>query len=117
MQFDSSWLPEGAQKAIITVDYGSGQNEALRWESDSASPAFHPESPNETVLIPLNNPAGSSTLIVRFKYLDAGNNWYWAFDNLQIGTVPEPASAALVGVGLLSMVAAARRRKVGRNSA
>ncbi len=39
--FDSSWRPDGAQKAILTVSYdGATPVELLRWESASASPFF-----------------------------------------------------------------------------
>ncbi|MCC6493508.1 MAG: hypothetical protein IT424_10850 [Pirellulales bacterium] len=85
LQFDSAWLPEGVQAASITVDYGSGEVEVLRWESDVSLPGYHGDNLDETVLVDLNNPAGASSAVVRFKYLDGSNNWFWAIDNIKIG--------------------------------
>jgi hypothetical protein len=103
VQFDSCWRPEGtAQAAEITVDYGSGPVVVLRWDSDPNSPNQHgvdaagAENLNETVLVELNNPAGASTASLAFKYLNGSNNWFWAVDNIQVGTltfVPPAASA------------------------
>jgi hypothetical protein len=111
LAFDSAWQDEGDQKAVITVDYGSGESEVLRWES-VAGAFFHDDNLNESVLVDLNNPAGATSLKVRFKYLDAGNNWFWAIDNVQIGVgIPEPASLVM---GLLAACAVVR---FGRRSA
>lgn len=110
LQFDSAWRPEDNQLAVITVDYGNGEVEVLRWESVAASPDFHGNNLNETVLVDLLNPLGASTATVRFKYLNAGNNWFWAIDNVRIGTIPEPASLGLAVVAGMGIVAARRRR-------
>ncbi len=112
LQFDSSWRPEDDQKAVITADFGSGEVEVLRWES-VAGANFHGDATNETVVVDLNNPGGASTLVLRFKYLDAGNNWWWAFDNVKVGTVPEPTGVALAACTGLSLIAAGRRRRGG----
>jgi hypothetical protein len=98
LKFDSAWNPEDVQKAIITVDYGSGESEVLRWES-VAGAFFHDKQLNETVLVDLNNPAGATSMTLSFKYLDAGNNWYWAIDNIRIGVIPEPTT---LGMALLA---------------
>lgn len=115
LQFDSAWRDEGDQKAIITVDFGGGEIEVLRWESQSASPFFHNDNLNETVLLTLPNPAGATTAQVAFKYLDASNNWFWGIDNIVVGAgiVPEPATLGLAACMGLSMIAAGRRRRGG----
>ena len=86
LQFDSAWQSSGAQNAVITVDYGGGETEVLNWKSDELDPGFHETNINETVSLSLNNPAGATTAKVRFKYLDASNEWFWAIDNIKIGT-------------------------------
>jgi hypothetical protein len=111
MKFDSSWDPEDTQTAVIEVDYGSGYQEVLRWESDDMSPDFHGTNYNETVLLPLNNPMGATTATIRFGYINATDDWWWAVDNIRIGVIPEPATATLIGLAMagLSLVGARRR--------
>ena len=87
--FDSSWRPEYDsnyhQTANITVSFDGGEAiEVMRWESDSNSPNFHDHNTNESVAVALNNPAGASSMVVTFGYFDAGNDWWWAIDNVQI---------------------------------
>jgi hypothetical protein len=115
LKFDSSWRPEGtAQSAEITVDYGSGPQVVLRWDSDPMSPNQHGIDAggafnlNETVLIPLNNPLGATSAVLTFKYLNGSNNWFWAIDNIRVGNIPEPGSAllaslAMVGLGMFGI--------------
>lgn len=112
VQFDSAWRWEGAQKAQVTVDFGSGEVPVLQWDSTEGSPNFHADNLNETVLVKLNNPAGATSAVVRFKYLDGSNNWFWAIDNVKIGVVPEPTSLALITVAALA-VSTVRRRFAG----
>jgi hypothetical protein len=108
LKFDSAWQDEGNQKAIITADYGSGEVEVLRWES-VAGAFFHDDNLNETVLLDLNNPAGATSMKLRFKYLDAGNNWFWAIDNIRVGVgIPEPSSLAM------ALIAACAAMRFGR---
>lgn len=89
LKFSSSWRPEAPQKAVINVSFdGAAPVEVLRWVGDAASPDFHPDSQNETVSIPIPNPAGASSLQVTFGYIDAGNNWWWAVDNIEVSGDP-----------------------------
>lgn len=101
MQFDSAWQTSGAQAAEITVDYGSGDVQVLRWESDDAggtNDKYHATNHNETVFVNLNNPAGATSAVVTFKY-NGTDNWFWAIDNLKIGTAAAPANADFDGDG------------------
>ncbi len=91
VRFDSSWRPEAPQKAIIQASWdGAAYTEVLRWEGDSASTFFHPDSENETVSLALSAPPGASTLRLKFGTIDAGNNWWWAVDNLVVYTGTQP---------------------------
>lgn len=92
-KFDSSWRDEDPQKATITASYDGGAPvEVLRWVSDAASPNFHDDNANETVTIPLYNPAGAKSVVLSFGYFDTLNNWWWAVDNLEVfvGDVAPP---------------------------
>jgi len=84
LKFDSSWRPEAPQKGIIRVSFdGAAPVEILRWTAE-AGPTFHADSQNETVSLQINNPAGASKMKVTFGYIDAGNNWWWALDNIEV---------------------------------
>ncbi|MEM8945824.1 MAG: PEP-CTERM sorting domain-containing protein [Planctomycetota bacterium] len=104
LMFDSSWRDEDDNTAVITVDYGNGPVEVLRWESDEASAFFHDDNPNETVVVSLDNPDGATSATVAFQYI-GGNDWWWAVDNIQVGTIPEPTSLGLAMLAMLGFVA------------
>jgi hypothetical protein len=86
LKFNSSWRPEDPQKANITVKYdGGAEVEVLRFESINSSPYFKDDSSvNDTLVIPLNNPAGAKKAVLTFGYFDTRNNWWWAVDNLMV---------------------------------
>ena len=84
--FDSSWRDEDNQRANVTVSYDGGPAiEILRWTS-TAGPDFHDDAPNEAVEIDLNNPGGAATAEITFGMEDAGNDWWWAIDNVVVFT-------------------------------
>ena len=116
LTFDSSWRPEFDsnyhQSANITVSYDGGPaSEVLLWLSDSGSPDFKSAATNETVNVVLNNPAGASSMVITYGLFDAGNDWWWAVDNLEVNAVPEPSTLALCLLGLLGLGNHALRRR------
>jgi hypothetical protein len=93
LKFDSAWKPEcfddgpgtNNQTAQVTVSYdGAKAVEVLRWQSDSGSPYYHPNATNETVVLPLDAPAGAKTMVLTFGLLNAGNDWWWSIDNVEV---------------------------------
>jgi hypothetical protein len=90
LKFDSSWRPEYDddyhQTASITVSFDGGEKiEVLRWESNSASPNYHDDnSTNQTITLDIPNPAGASSMVLTFGLFDAGNDWWWAIDNIVV---------------------------------
>lgn len=89
LRFDSSWRPEEPQKAVIRVQFDNGiHTEILRWVGNTGSPDFHADNVNETVTMTINNPAGASTMKITWGYIDAGNNWWWAIDNVTVSGTP-----------------------------
>lgn len=102
LNFRSSWVPEdnpteaqGDQKATVTARYNNGTVEVLRWRSKATDSQFHAAALDENVTIPLQNPAGATSVILDFRLFDATNNWWWALDNLRVYT---GAAAATDGV-------------------
>lgn len=99
----SSWRPEDSQKATINAIYDGGEPiEILRYESDenladeTPNPFFKDDATNEALTLDLMNPAGASSVQLEFRLFDAGNDWWWAFDNLQVFTGASPASDAVL---------------------
>jgi len=82
LSFDSSFRPEGNQKATVTVAYNGGAAQTvLEWV------ATEDNKTNERITIPLNNPAGATSMVVSWGMTDAGNNWWWAIDNIRVDRV------------------------------
>ena len=93
--FHSSWRPEDAQKASLTVKYndpGATTIELFRWTSQEVDPTFKPDAVNEAVNLNMLNPAGATTATLEFRLFDAGNDWWWAVDNINMFTGASPAS-------------------------
>ena len=104
LQFDSSWRPEFDsnyhQTASITVSFDGGEPvQVMLWESDSASPNFKDAAVNETVTVPLNNPAGATSMVIDFGLFDAGNDWWWAIDNILVSPSAVSGLALAADVG------------------
>jgi len=71
----------------VTASFDGGEAiEIVRFDSDPASDNFKDHAPNDTIWAPLQNPAGASTVVLTFGYLDAGNNWWWAIDNVRVSS-------------------------------
>jgi hypothetical protein len=105
LKFDSSWRPEFDddyhQTASITASFDGGDPvEVLLWESDEASANFKPYAVNETVTVALPNPAGATSVVLTFGLFDAGNDWWWAIDNVEVSgePIPEPVQPSIEGL-------------------
>jgi len=94
LTFGSDWRFEGLQTAILSVEFdGAGAIELLRWESNPSSPFFREDGANETINIDLNNPTDAAGMALHFGLTNAGNDWWWAIDNIAVTaviTLPEP---------------------------
>ncbi|HAB15547.1 MAG TPA: hypothetical protein DCE44_03760 [Verrucomicrobiales bacterium] len=128
LRFDSSWRPEAFddvsafdattgfpgdytdpenpkatnnQTALITVSFDGGAPiQVLKWDSADGSPTRHPDVPNESVLVALNNPAGANSMVVTFGMLKGANDWWWAVDNIAISAGASPPIIAQQPVGI-----------------
>lgn len=109
VDFDSSWRPEDDQKArlIAKFDVMGPPATLLYWTSQETDSTFHPDAENESLSFTLDVPAGATSVYYEWKMLDAGNDWWWAIDNVVVkGVVPEPGTlvlllGSLLGLGLL----------------
>ncbi|QDU89527.1 hypothetical protein Pla175_29190 [Pirellulimonas nuda] len=102
--FDSSWRDEAfddatptltdqnnqAVEVIASFDVG-GSVQVVKWNSDSTAgnPFFKDDAPDEPFLSDGSNyffeaPAGASSASLSFRIANAGNDWWWAVDNIQV---------------------------------
>ena len=93
LTFDSSWRDEDTQAAQINVSFDGGATyqPILDWSSDSASPNFHDDAPNETVVVPFTQPSGATEAIFQFRGYDMTDDWWWAIDNIAVGAAGSSA--------------------------
>jgi len=89
LEFDSSYRPEGAgtqfAKAEVTFDGGSTWNELLFYDTDNTPGGVGSTArTNEHLVFDLDNPPNATSAQVRFSYLEAGNDWWWAIDNVEM---------------------------------
>jgi hypothetical protein len=95
LTFDSSWRPEFDdnyhQTANITASFnGEEPIEVLLWESDSSSPNFkNDNSTNESITVYLENPPWATNVVLKFGLFEAGNDWWWAIDNIKVTGMPK----------------------------
>ena len=113
VNFDSSFRPYDTMTGLVDVSYDGGAT----WTNLlTLDPTTTPggssslERANEAVSLMADNPAGGS-MYVRFGMTDAGNDWWWAVDNVSVDVVPEPVGSTLMGVGAAAAAAFVRRRR------
>lgn len=94
LEFDSSYRPELPQIGSLQVSYDGGTNwiELLAFDSSDARNARVSIGSTATVGTVIGggtvrnalvNPT-SGNMIFRFGLLNAGNNWWWAVDNIKV---------------------------------
>jgi hypothetical protein len=109
LAFDSSWRPEGNdddanlandQRATVKVSYNGGAPlNAMTWTSISGAQTFHPDAPNEAVLVDLQYNGSSTNMNLTFGLDLAENDWWWAVDNIRVFV---PANPSILRVNLTS---------------
>jgi len=95
--FDSSWRPEFDdnyhQSGILTASFnGQEELQLFLWLSDTSSPYYKDDSMtsrNEMVTVNLDNPPRATSVVLKFGMFDAGNDWWWAIDNIKVVGMPK----------------------------
>ncbi|MBM3844869.1 MAG: hypothetical protein FJ405_01105 [Verrucomicrobia bacterium] len=88
---DADGFPTNNQTAVLWASYNGGDPvQIMKFSSDPDSPDFHADGRfiNEILSLPLRNPADATRLQLRFGFLTAANDWWWALDNITIGFPP-----------------------------
>ena len=107
IKFDSSWRPEDTQNARLyatfddddEVDILTMRSQGIATEfiapNDKIDEIFNDlENVNETLELSIPNPKGSRLMVVTWEMTDAGNDWWWAIDNIEVSTSAFAVDAA-----------------------
>ncbi|HEY1376056.1 MAG TPA: Ig-like domain-containing protein, partial [Gemmataceae bacterium] len=102
LEFDSSFRPEEAQRAVVDVSYDGGTTwtNLLNYTTDNTGGSGAEGHINEHLTLDANNPAGATNAKFRFGYLGAGNDWWWTIDNIKVtGSTPNAGATLSAAVG------------------
>lgn len=90
LAFDSHYRQESPQEAEVTVEFDSGDKVRLLYYSSAASGNDNQGRHQENRLVRLSCPvpAGATSAKAAFRIFRAGNNWYWAVDNVRMSAAP-----------------------------
>ncbi len=120
--FDSSWRPEFdsnyRQSGRVWAQFGDGAPvELFTWLSDNSDLNYKDDmSTNEYVLVPLANPGDATDLKISFEMFDAGNDWWWAVDNIAVGVPPLVGGVDVTPAGFKVTLIEAEGVTVNQNS-
>ncbi|TCO70060.1 metallophosphoesterase [Rhodovulum euryhalinum] len=83
LAFDSHWRPEDSQTAqvLVSID-GAAPAELLRLDSDTTTDDG--SNQNEHVELSFLVPDAAASVEVFFRMSEAGNDWFWAIDNVTL---------------------------------
>lgn len=84
LSFDSHWRPEGQQTGALRVSFDGGVTWAEILHLDSTTTNDDGAWRNESVSLDILVPATASGIQFAYAMTEAGNNWYWAIDNIQL---------------------------------
>jgi len=91
LSFDSSFRPYDLMTGLVDVsfDQGTTWNNLLTLDLDAFGGANSSlERVSETVELNLGASQGAAEALIRFALVDAGNDWWWALDNIQVTADP-----------------------------
>jgi hypothetical protein len=83
VQWDNSYRQENPQTAEVFIEFDSGERATLvKWGPGSPEKADIDSHRDEFVDVP----EGATSATVKFRYT-AGNNWWWAIDDVEIDAI------------------------------
>lgn len=114
LNFDSSFRPYDGMTALVDVSFDGGAtfSNLLTMDKNNSGGDSSLTRADESLSLPIANP-DSGSLVVRFGMTNAGNDWWWAVDNVSVSgkVVPEPSTAALAGLAITGLAAGTLRRR------
>ena len=85
LAFDSSFRPYATQTATVAVSYDGGVAKTVFERIESTD-----DKTNERIVVALANPEGAKKMTITFGLAEAGNDWWWAIDNILVTGDPVP---------------------------
>ena len=110
VRFDSSFRPYDGQTGLVDVSFDGGTTFSNLLTLDTATLGGNSVLDRADEAVTLDTARASDDMILRFGMTGAGNDWWWAVDNVSVAAVPEPSSAMLLFTGI-SLFSLRRRRK------
>ncbi|MEV4058749.1 phosphocholine-specific phospholipase C [Nonomuraea dietziae] len=88
--FESHYRQESPQQASVTAVFSTGEERRLLLYGSAASGTDNAgaDAKNRLVTKEIAVPSGATSVTLRFRVFDAGNNWYWAIDNVRLDVKP-----------------------------
>lgn len=76
LNYVTHYLQEGSQTADVSVSFNGGADQLVkRYSADARA---------KVEALPVTVPASATSMVVKFRYYNASNNWYWAIDDLRL---------------------------------
>ncbi|GHJ47227.1 hypothetical protein Cs7R123_45690 [Catellatospora sp. TT07R-123] len=95
--FAGHYRQEGNQKADVTVTFNTGATSTvLHYGPNAADANAGADAQNQYVTRSVTVPTGATTARLAWRLYDAGNNWYWAIDDVTVADTPITAPPAPV---------------------
>ena len=114
LTFDSSFRPYDGMTASVDVSFDGGDNfsNLLTLNRGNSGGDSSLDRVNEAVSVALDIPDDAESLTLRFGMTEAGNDWWWAVDNIAVdaNVVPEPSAVSAL-LGAAGLAALRRRRR------
>lgn len=86
LAWDNHYRVEEPQEAEVTVEFDTGQKvQLIHWTPANTADMDHV---NKTINLPVDVPAGATSMKVNFRLFNAMNDWYWAIDHIRLDTEP-----------------------------
>lgn len=87
LSFATHYLQEANEKALVTATFDNGDElTVLRYDKNSDSDNAGKDVLNNQVLRKIQVPKGAKSMTLKWRYYDAGNNWFWAIDDIRLGS-------------------------------
>lgn len=91
LSFDSHYRQEDPQQAQVLVSFdGKADAVLLDYSGNASSDNQGQDRQNAHVALALPAPSADGTMVLKWKLFNAGNNWFWAIDNVKVSDQAPP---------------------------